>query len=270
MSWVAGIANPFLGDAQQLRPSARNFKIMRALKIVKWLIVGALLAVAALVIHALAQRNPEDLPWTSLDLDAPIGMFTGRKLAGLTDDAPLCLALLAEAEIAHVALPEREAGERCGYVDGVRFTGASGGPTIAYTPRDITISCPVAAALAIWGSEVVQPAAFAAFGQRVATIEHFGGYSCRRMYGASEGRWSEHATADAVDIAAFVLADGTRISVIGDWTGSDSEARFLRQVRDGACDLFATVLSPDYNAAHADHFHFDQAERGAIGGRVCR
>lgn len=243
---------------------------MGALKIVKWLIVGVLAAFAALVIHALAQRNPEDLPWTALDLDASIGMFTGRKLAGLTDEAPRCLALLADADIAHVALPEREAGERCGYVDGVRFTGEPSGSAIAYTPRDITISCPVAAALAVWESEVVQPAAFAGFGQRVATIEHLGGYSCRRMYGASGGRWSEHATADAVDIAAFVLADGTRISVVGDWTGSGREAQFLRQVRDGACDLFATVLSPDYNAAHADHFHLDQAERGAMGGRVCR
>ena len=41
-------------------------------------------------------------------------------------------------------------------------------------------------------------------------------------------------------------------------------------VRDGACDLFATVLSPDYNAAHADHLHFDQAMRGAMGWRGCR
>ena len=51
---------------------------------------------------------------------------------------------------------------------------------------------------------------------------------------------------------------------------SELPAAFLREVRDGACDLFATVLSPDYNAAHADHFHLDQAARGAIGWRGCR
>ena len=34
--------------------------------------------------------------------------------------------------------------------------------------------------------------------------------------------------------------------------------------------LFATVLSPDYNAAHRDHLHLDQAARGAWGWRACR
>ena len=49
--------------------------------------------------------------------------------------------------------------------------------------------------------------------------------------------------------------------MLGDWEGGASERSFLREVRDGACPLFATVLSPEYNAAHADHFHFDQAGR---------
>ena len=66
---------------------------------------------------------------------------------------------------------------------------------------------------------------------------------------------------DVIDIAGFVLADGTRISVLRDWPGEGDKARFLRTVRDGACDGFATVLSPDYNAAHADHFHLDMSPR---------
>ena len=90
------------------------------------------------------------------------------------------------------------------------------------------------------------------------------------MYGRSQGDFSEHATADAIDIAAFVMADGYSVSVLKDWTGEDKDSRFLRDVRDGACGLFSTVLSPDYNAAHRDHFHLDQAERGATGWRACR
>ena len=90
------------------------------------------------------------------------------------------------------------------------------------------------------------------------------------MYGRSQGDFSEHATADALDVADFTLADGRSISVLRDWKGEGEDAQFLRAVRDGACDLFATVLSPDYNAAHRDHFHLDQAERGAMGGRACR
>jgi hypothetical protein len=104
----------------------------------------------------------------------------------------------------------------------------------------------------------------------VSAVDHFGSYSCRRIYGRSEGAWSEHSTANAVDIAGFRLADGRRISILGNWKDGGAEARFLRAVRDGACDLFATVLSPDYNAAHRDHLHFDQAQRGEMGWRGCR
>jgi hypothetical protein len=104
----------------------------------------------------------------------------------------------------------------------------------------------------------------------VASIEHFGSYSCRRLYGREAGGWSEHARANAVDVAGFTLSDGTRISVARDWEAEGPHGRFLDEVRDGACDLFATVLSPDYNEAHQDHFHFDQADRGAMGWRGCR
>ena len=70
-------------------------------------------------------------------------------------------------------------------------------------------------------------------------------------------------------MAGFVLENGERITLVRDWDDAEKGA-FLRDVRDGACDLFSTVLSPDYNAAHADHFHFDQAEQGALGWRPCR
>ena len=112
------------------------------------------------------------------------------------------------------------------------------------------------------------PAATALLGSRITRIEHYGAFSCRRLYGRSEGRWSEHATGNAIDIAAFVLADGRRITVREDWMGEGARARFLHRVRDGACRVFGTVLSPDYNAAHSDHLHLDQAARG-FGG-VCR
>ena len=129
------------------------------------------------------------------------------------------------------------------------------------------MTCPVATAMELWRTKTVAPAAREIFGSDLARIEHLGVYSCRRLYGRSEGAWSEHATGNAIDIAAFVLEDGRRISVLGDWSGDEDEVRFLRAVRDGACDVFATVLSPDYNAAHADHFHFDQDSRWS---GVCR
>jgi len=66
------------------------------------------------------------------------------------------------------------------------------------------------------------------------------------------------------------FAGGGRLSVAGDWPDPGPKGRFLREVRDGACRLFSTVLSPDYNEAHRDHLHLDQAARGAWGWRACR
>jgi hypothetical protein len=214
-----------------------------------------------------SKRHPEDVPWTELDLASPVGAFTGRKLAALGGEAGKCRALLRRAGIRFVALPRHGEGQ-CRYGDSVRFS-ARGALTIGYRPANLATSCPVAAALALWEWHFVQPAALRRFGARVAAVEHYGSYSCRRIYGRSEGAWSEHASANAVDIAAFRLADGRRITVAGDWKGSGAKALFLHDVRDGACRLFATTLSPDYNAAHRDHLHLDQAKRGAMGWRGC-
>ncbi|WP_114953524.1 extensin-like domain-containing protein [Sphingosinicella terrae] len=233
------------------------------------LILLGLLGLGALLLYGHARSHPEDMPWTALDLTRPVGMFTGRKIADLADEGPRCQALLDQAGVRFTALPARGGGEQCGYDHAVRLR-TDGALGIRYSPSGLGTSCSVAAALALWEWHVVQPAAQRHFGSEVERIEHFGSYSCRRLYGRDSGAWSEHATANAVDIAGFVLADGTRISVVRDWDDEAAAGRFLREVRDGACDLFATVLSPDYNEAHRDHFHLDQAQRGTMGWRACR
>jgi hypothetical protein len=243
---------------------------MKALRTVTGaVVIAALLLTIALAIYALGKSRPQDLPWTDLDLGQPVGLFTGRKLAGLTEDFPACRAALDKAGVRYTALPPRREDEQCGYADAVRLT-AGGSRRIGFAPRDLGVACPVAAALAVWEWEAVQPAARRHFGQRVTEIEHFGSYNCRRMYNREGASWSEHATADAVDISAFRLEDGTRITIVGDWAEKGSKAHFLREVRNDACGVFATVLSPDYNDAHRDHLHLDQASRGEMGWRVCR
>lgn len=233
------------------------------------MVVVAVITAIAFALYAAARSRPQDLPWTDLDLGQPIGLFTGRKLTALTRDFPRCRAILEKAGVRTMVLREVQSGDRCGYTDGVRFD-AGGSRRIRFRPADLGTSCAVAASLALWEWNVLQPAARRRFGVRVTDIEHFGSYNCRRMYGRGEGDWSEHATADAVDISGFRLSDGTRITIVGDWKEGGAKAAFLREVRTGACDLFATVLSPDYNAAHRDHLHLDQAERGEMGWRACR
>lgn len=242
---------------------------MRALRrIAGGAAVLALATTLALVLWSAARGHPQDLPWTPLDLSQPVGMFTGRKLAALGGDFAACRELLDRAGVSYAALPPVRAGE-CGYDHAIRLT-AGGARAIRFAPPGPGVACPVAAALAVWEWEVVQPAALRRFGVRVATVDHFGSYSCRRIYGRESGAWSEHAAANALDVAGFRLADGRRITVVGDWRGGGDKAAFLRDVRAGACRLFATVLGPDYNAAHRDHFHLDQATRGVLGWRACR
>ena len=47
-----------------------------------------------------------------------------------------------------------------------------------------------------------------------------------------------------------------------DWNGGEAEARFLRRIRDDACRIFGTTLSPDYNAVHHDHLHLEAGRPG--------
>lgn len=221
---------------------------------------------AVLVIEgaALLQRHRQDLPWTELDLTAAPGRFTAAKIAELGSDAPRCRALLAAAGNRSRPAPSRREGTECGYEDGTL-------PVLGIAPRPggLVTSCPVSAGLSVWERQV-QADAQRLLGTQVRRLLHAGSYSCRRLYNRAEGAFSEHATADAVDILGFELADGRTISVLRDWSGSPASAAFLRAARDAACPVFSTVLSPDYNAAHRDHLHLDTADRGPGGWRACR
>ena len=218
----------------------------------------------------LVREQPELFPWTPLSLSDPIGDFTGRKLAALGNNPARCEALLAAiGSNDRSVAPLRPAEAACGYANAVELRPASK-DALRYSPGKLVTACPIAAALVLWERDVVQPAAERLLGEPVASVDHYGSYSCRRLYGRGEGNFSEHATANALDIAGFRLASGRRISVLRDWSDGGKDSAFLHAVRDGACDLFATVLSPDYNDAHADHLHFDQALRGATGWRGCR
>lgn len=238
---------------------------MRLLVLFRRLVL-LLLVVAPVTLVACShfRRAPQDLPWTDLSLSQPIGLFTRAKLVGLAGDAPRCLALLDAAGVRHTSLPPLREG-LCGYDDGLRLEGG-GAQSIALRPAGAVLSCPVAAALAVWEWQVVQPAALRHFGRPVTGIDHLGSYACRRIYGQQDGNWSEHSTADALDIAGFRLQGGETVAVRRDWADQGPKGAFLREVRQGGCRLFGTVLSPDYNAAHADHLHLDQAARGRFGG----
>ncbi len=188
-----------------------------------------------------------------LDLKDSPTFVTPWKLQLASVDA--CYGALRDAGIVYERLPDEAKGPGCGFEDVARLH-----QSLTEWGADVTLTCPMLAALALWERHTLQPAAKEIFGSPVARARHFGTYSCRNINNQQFGRRSEHATANAVDVAGFVLADGREISVLRDWGFKTSEGRFLDRIHSGACDHFAMVLGPDANELHRDHFHFDQGQ----------
>ncbi len=130
-----------------------------------------------------------------------------------------------------------------------------------------TLACPIVSALDRWLADSVQPASMRWFGARVVEIKQIAAYSCRGRNGDGSNRISEHAFGNALDIAAFTLADGRRIVVETGWHGLPEEQGFLRDVQAAACRQFTTVLAPGSNAAHYNHIHVDLRRRA--GRDIC-
>jgi hypothetical protein len=138
-------------------------------------------------------------------------------------------------------------------------------PVAAFGPVAVkpaaTLACPIVSVLDHWLAESVQPAAMRWFGSRVVEIKQISAYSCRGMNGNSHAHISEHAFGNALDIAAFTLADGRRIVVETGWKGMPEEQGFLRDVQAAACQQFNTVLAPGSNVYHYNHIHVDLMRR---------
>lgn len=150
---------------------------------------------------------------------------------------------------------------------------AQGSPVNRFGPVTLkpaaTLACPIVSTLDRWLVEGVQPAAQRWFGAPVVEIKQISAYSCRGMNGNSRAHISEHAFGNALDIAAFMLADGRRISVKDGWKGVPEEQGFLRDVQASACQMFNTVLAPGSNVYHYDHIHVDLMRR-ASGRIICQ
>lgn len=172
-----------------------------------------------------------------------------------------CHADLARESVRYKALPDRRFGNGCTALGAVQLLDI--GTPVANLGA---MTCPLARQFARWTREAMQPAAQAWLGSRVVRIESLGTYGCRPVNSRPGARLSEHGRANAVDIGAFVLADGRRIAVKEGWSGEDPDVRrFLRNLHAAACRRFGIVLGPDADAFHRDHLHFDMGQ-----GPYCR
>ena len=204
---------------------------------------GALAVLALFMLMLLIGRPPR------MDLTPP--PLRAEMLPFFETHLSSCRGSLAAAGFETRVVADLNHSPECGYRDVVELEQPGAAAAVQ-------TSCALAAGLALWRRDVVAPAAQRRFGQPLASINPFGGaYACRRIAGRPDGRWSEHAHANAIDVGGFTLADGRTITIVQSWRAPTAESAFLHDVRDGGCRIFQGVLSPDYNRAHANHLHLD-------------
>lgn len=223
-------------------------------------LLGVLVLAAVQAWH-LGWRPPAQWnPLAPLDVSQPPNWLTGFKLKRLRDDPALCQQALQSSQLRYRAQADSPASAKCPLSNVWRIEGGQ-----ARLSSSFLASCPLAVAYALFERHGLQPVAQRVLGQPVVQVDHLGSFACRNVYNRKAGRLSQHASANALDIAGFRLRDGQRIFLARDWQGSGDKAVFLREVRQAACEHFSTVLGPEYNAAHRDHFHVDMGR-----WQVCR
>ncbi|WP_439541259.1 extensin-like domain-containing protein [Hyphomicrobium sp.] len=169
----------------------------------------------------------------------------------------------------------------------IKSRSALGGPSVCGTERPFELSavddgrirlkpaamlrCPMIPQVERWIRESVAPAARYYLGSDLVEVSVAASYSCRPMNNVSGAKLSEHGYANALDVSGFTLASGRKVTLSRGWNGAEDEQAFLRAARRGACEQFTTVLSPDHDRAHHDHFHVDLARHGRDGLKgICK
>jgi hypothetical protein len=194
-------------------------------------------------------------PFAPVSLEYEPGWFLDPKLAALRHDPQLCQAVLKAPNIDAVPIDDQVKKDGCGWTNAVRFNQSAGAQLGVNN-----LTCETSAAITLWIKYDVQRIAEELFKQRVKAIEDMGTYDCRNIIGSKVWKnvKSQHASANAIDIAGFTLEDGRKISVLRDWKAKGPEGEFLRRIKARSCGYFRVSLGPDFNPEHKNHFHFDR------------
>lgn len=178
--------------------------------------------------------------------------------------APAVCPADPSAFVTGTPVPDFSEGNGCGIVHAWKISAVE---DVRFSPEALT-DCTEANAMRTWLDTVVQPAARAVYGQRVTGLTILASYSCRARNNVAGAKLSEHGHGNAIDVGAFILADGREVNVERDYYGAAADQQFLTRVRGQACGIFHTVLGPGSDDYHRNHFHLDmQPERR--GGPYC-
>lgn len=228
------------------------------------LVIAGMFAVLGVALVSCGSRDPVR---SSGGVDTGLGRLSGASLSSAyaenraawqgqrhgrwsTSSGPLS-GICGDARLAGYTVAPISSASSCGVPTAVELSTVSGiavkGPA--------KVSCAFARTFADWVEGGLKPAA-AENGVRVTEMRSVAGYACRSRNSRRGARLSNHAFGNALDISTFTFADGGTVTLLQNWSSPRGGA-FLRDVADSACSAFNTVLGPDFNAAHRDHFHFD-------------
>jgi hypothetical protein len=196
--------------------------------------------------------------------------FIARDEPWRADDERACLSSGVVHEGPFVELRSTLGGPSvCGAIKPFSVSAAANGWVQLQPPA--LVRCPMVPAIDHWVERTVMPAARRHLRSQLVALKIAGSYSCRPMNNVDGALLSEHGHANAIDVSGFVLADGRTVAVKNGWWGALSERNFLREVHHGGCALFSTVLGPNYDANHRDHFHLDLGRHGRDGAdTICK
>lgn len=203
------------------------------------------------------EARPQDLP---REQTIRVAGVRSQPLPGLTSRQG---AVCGARDIEGVRLaPVTARVQGCGIEEPVRITSVAG---VALS-QAATVDCPTALALREWVTDAVVPTV-GSRGGGVARLNVAAHYACRTRNNQKGARISEHGRGRAVDISGLVLKNGTVISVLKHWRDGTA-GPILKDLHRAACGTFGTVLGPNADRFHRDHFHFDTARYR--NGSFCR
>lgn len=224
---------------------------------VVWLLILASIAALVFTSRVWERVPPQWNPWQPLALGHAMTPVTKMKLTRLGNEPETCLNILSAAPaefVDYLALQDYTPVGDCPLSNVVRVqrTGVD-------FNASFTLTCPLLVRWLMFEQQQLQPLARQHLDSDVVSIEHYGTFACRNVYNREQGRRSQHATASAFDVASFRFANGADANVLMHWDNEEFPAAsaFLRDVHSNACRYFGSVLGPDYNAPHANHFHLD-------------
>lgn len=240
-------------------------------------LAALLVAMPALAAEIVPRPRPKpDRPVTR-DAEVPIPRDNPRRTSVAPSPAPpsgsadgTCLKGLGNDEVEFKPLAPIDDGG-CGAAAPLLVSKVAG---VALEPP-ATLTCDMTRSLAAWVGTIVQPAARQRLKTDVTAIRVAASYVCRRRNNLGSGKLSEHAKANALDMAGFRFAKAKDVTVGDGWgslaaaVGLSRNDSFLSDIRTGACAHFTTVLGPGSDPYHGDHFHVDALVRRG-GYRICQ